>query len=292
MGKYFTRVYREIWDDPDFYQLTEIGKLVYLYLITTPIGSQFGIFKAGFASLHEASRLPEKSFRKGFQETSAKGFVKYSKEHLLVWIPRYVPRNPPNNPKVIMGWGNAWNQLPDCELKTESYFSILKFIQGFNADWVKHFESSFERPIERATESSIDSPSEHTVQCSEFSVQNSVFRETQSAGARGDDFELFWSSYPKKSDKKKARASWKKSKTLPSIEVILEALEKQKQSDQWQRGIIPLPTTWINNDRWEDEIQSQLGTGLAPVPNETKEEGARRRNQEVIDNYARREIKT
>ena len=38
---------------------------------------------------------------------------------------------------------------------------------------------------------------------------------------------------------------------------MLEALEKQKLSDQWQeKQFIPHPTTWLSQGRWEDEIET------------------------------------
>lgn len=67
------------------------------------------------------------------------------------------------------------------------------------------------------------------------------------------DFETFYTSYPRKVGKKKAMAIFLKldKELLP---VILQALEKVKQSDQWKDPqFIPHPTTWLNQARWEDE---------------------------------------
>lgn len=73
------------------------------------------------------------------------------------------------------------------------------------------------------------------------------------------DFENFWQEYPKKAGKKKARVSFLKLKKdlLPTI---LDALEKQKSSPAWQDNdgkYIPYLATWINGERWEDEVQTQ-----------------------------------
>ena len=38
---------------------------------------------------------------------------------------------------------------------------------------------------------------------------------------------------------------------------MIQAVEKQKQSTQWQRDggqYIPHPATWLNQERWEDEV--------------------------------------
>jgi hypothetical protein len=70
-----------------------------------------------------------------------------------------------------------------------------------------------------------------------------------------DGFDIFWNSYPRKVNKREAIEKWNKAK-LPNIEIILKAFEEQKNTDQWQKDngkFIPHPTTWINNERWNDE---------------------------------------
>lgn len=79
------------------------------------------------------------------------------------------------------------------------------------------------------------------------------------------NFVLFWTAYPKKLGKKKALLRWKhlaREKDFVSITVplILAAIQKQKQSEQWQKDggkFIPHPATWLNGDRWEDEVKQK-----------------------------------
>ena len=75
-------------------------------------------------------------------------------------------------------------------------------------------------------------------------------------------FELFWSVYPNKKSKKTAFEKFKRidfKKT--SFESIMISLEKQKQSDDWTKNggqYVPMPQTWIFNERWTDEIQAPV----------------------------------
>ena len=74
----------------------------------------------------------------------------------------------------------------------------------------------------------------------------------------GDDaFAEFWSAYPRKDSKAKAKASWDKLKPDKKLfSRIMAALEQHKRSDQWSRDggqYIPYPATWLNQRRWEDE---------------------------------------
>src|SRR3990167_10204389 len=65
-------------------------------------------------------------------------------------------------------------------------------------------------------------------------------------------FEQFWQAYPRKVAKELAR------KKLPignELGKILQALEAQKKSKQWQDSqFIPHPATWLGQRRWEDEL--------------------------------------
>lgn len=72
-------------------------------------------------------------------------------------------------------------------------------------------------------------------------------------------FDKFWQAYPKKVSKKQAQKSWKKiNPSLELFEKILKALEMVKQTEQWEKDngkFIPYPATWLNQERWTDEIK-------------------------------------
>lgn len=66
-------------------------------------------------------------------------------------------------------------------------------------------------------------------------------------------FDEFWAAYPKKKAKGDAEKAWKGVKT--DLSVILSALERQKQSIDWQKDggkYIPYPASWLRAKRWED----------------------------------------
>jgi uncharacterized protein YdaU (DUF1376 family) len=68
-------------------------------------------------------------------------------------------------------------------------------------------------------------------------------------------FEDFWKAYPKREGKKAAEKAWNKER--PDLAVVLKAIEAQKQKPGWQdpsKQFIPQPVTWLNNQRWLDEV--------------------------------------
>lgn len=71
-------------------------------------------------------------------------------------------------------------------------------------------------------------------------------------------FERFWFEYPRKTDKKKSERAFSRIANIRELfPEIMQALERQKRSDQWTKdgGIyIPHPTTWLNGERWKDEV--------------------------------------
>lgn len=70
-------------------------------------------------------------------------------------------------------------------------------------------------------------------------------------------FDKFWEVYPKKVGKEAARKAFAKVKV--PLETLIAAIEKQKKSKQWtkEKGqYIPHPATWLNQGRWEDELET------------------------------------
>ena len=73
-----------------------------------------------------------------------------------------------------------------------------------------------------------------------------------------EGFDAFWNLYPKKQGKGACKKIWKKIKVSGELlNIVLAAVEKQKQSKQWTKEngqFIPMPATWLNQERWDDEI--------------------------------------
>ena len=76
-------------------------------------------------------------------------------------------------------------------------------------------------------------------------------------------FDGFWAFYPRHTSKQAAIKAWDKLKPSDElIAVIGKALRRQKASEEWQNGIgIPYPSTYLNNQRWTDEVDVRIDTG-------------------------------
>ena len=76
-------------------------------------------------------------------------------------------------------------------------------------------------------------------------------------------FEKFWEYYPRLQDgskpaKARAVRAWDKLRPDDTtIDQMATALRRQKESEQWKRGIgIPYASSWLNGRRWEDDYQA------------------------------------
>ena len=88
--------------------------------------------------------------------------------------------------------------------------------------------------------------------------KDKISKENIDSSASDTAFVAFWEKYPYKVGKKAAWKAWQKVKYTPELGAkIMTALEAWKQSPQWTKDAgryIPHPATWINGERWEDEV--------------------------------------
>ncbi len=99
-------------------------------------------------------------------------------------------------------------------------------------------------------------------------IENTADKPPVSSGS----FERFWSAYPKKVGKQAAKKVF--SRVKEPVETLLTAIERQKCSIQWSRDngqYIPNPATWLNQGRWEDELEPEKASqGDNGIPEDLK----------------------
>lgn len=81
-----------------------------------------------------------------------------------------------------------------------------------------------------------------------------------------DEFAEWYSAYPRKEAKGAARKAFKTARKKTSLESLMAGLTRYTESIQGkERTFIALPGSWLNAERWEDEIPN--GTHTAPPKN-------------------------
>lgn len=94
-------------------------------------------------------------------------------------------------------------------------------------------------------------------------------------------FPEFWAAWPagiRKVGKQQALNKWATLGCASTAALILQHVEWLKAQDEWKRGFIPMPTTYLNQQRWidweapkpvpqqPDALQKILSHKGAPMP--------------------------
>lgn len=85
--------------------------------------------------------------------------------------------------------------------------------------------------------------------------QESVVNPNRACAREGGRFGEFWTLYPRKVARKAALRNWIKSKLDQHADVIIAAIQLQR--DEFMRrevDKVPHAATWLNGERWKDEV--------------------------------------
>lgn len=97
-------------------------------------------------------------------------------------------------------------------------------------------------------------------------------------------FQEFWCAYPRHENKKKAMDIWKRKKLDKKAELIISDTINRKMNHQpWLDGFIPHATTYLNGERWDDNISEKISNGKNNLP-----ESKQNRASKSLDEYLRR----
>ncbi len=89
-------------------------------------------------------------------------------------------------------------------------------------------------------------------------THNPLIKDSSANGASTSArFEDFWKFYPTKKNKKKSKEIWSRKKLDSKADTLINDLKERTAKDRgWKEGYIPLPSTYLNGERWEDAIDT------------------------------------
>jgi len=149
----------------------------------------------------------------------------------------------------------------------EKGYVFVKIIYREGTKEILHrYLSIVKDPIEEKLNTPIEENFKENITGVNSTVNNSPI--TPKGIAYSERFERFWKAYPSKVGK---RVAWKAFQKLhvddSLLDTMMKAIEVQKHSDKWKRGIIPNPSTWLNQGRWEDEQSANSKASESPTGN-------------------------
>jgi len=88
-------------------------------------------------------------------------------------------------------------------------------------------------------------------------ISNKEIKVIKSNSNKDILFDQFWSIYPVKKVKKTAEQKWSKLNDDAKKAILQDIPKRIQNDDSWIRGFIPHPTTYLNQERWNDEITTR-----------------------------------
>lgn len=231
-----------IWGDPWFTELSANGKMVFMYLLTNERSTAAGIFDLSPRRMAFDIGIDQSTAESSLEECS--GRVRWWPEHSIVWVVNFF-RHQAVNDNFLKSAQRTYAELPE-DVKRE----VAETYPDFDAN-----------PYGTPTEPVPTGTPTHTHIAKSEELTASSDQGTEEVNAREQKptrFTEFWQAYPKKVGKGAAAKAFKAVKWREiEFAVLMAALERQKQSGQWREEngrFIPNPATWLNQERWGDEL--------------------------------------
>ncbi len=264
MAAKYRKISVQIWNDQKFRQLSDDGKLVFIFVLTHPHMSAIGGMRGTTEGLAAELKWSPKRLSEAFREATERDMVRYDEEACLMILPNFIKHNRPESPNVVVSWQKAFEEMPESYLKFELFQCIERQSAALPDTFAKAFGS-----LREAFAKSMPNQEQEQEQEQEKEIVGAAAPVRSRSRAKEDDAEAeekfaeFWEAYPRKENRKKALAAWKKGQCWNGkFQEIMAALTEQKKNPRWLEDVkyIPHPTTWLNGERWADEIS----TGCAP----------------------------
>lgn len=124
MGRY-TTVKCDLWIDPKVEDLVPMGKLLYAYLLTCPLGNSAGYYRLPIGQIALNLSMSKEDFVPTLM--TEKGLWVYDEKTSQVFIPTYLKHNPAKGIKQHKGIANQLMTLTKCHLHKDFMWQMQKF---------------------------------------------------------------------------------------------------------------------------------------------------------------------
>lgn len=247
-------VYRNIslsfWTDRKVEdEFTPEDKYMYLYLLTNPYTNICGCYEI---SIKQMSR------QTGYNEESISRIISR-----LEYVHDVIRYSNDTQEVLILRWAK-YNWTRSEKLRKPIQKTIENIKQASFREYVGQLLDTRDDTVSIPYPYPMDTTVTVTV-TDTVSVTDTVPKKI--TRNRDAEFDAFWAQYPKKESKAAARKAWNKIKAS-EVQEIMDSLGQHKASAQWQREdgrFIPYAATWLNNRRWEDELEPLPGPSPAEI---------------------------
>jgi hypothetical protein len=124
-----------MWRSTDFRNMGPLppsAPALWLYLLTGEHRTKVpGLFVLGVGTMSDDLRWQPAAVRKHIKTLVDQHHVRMDDSSNVVWLPKALDHNPPENPNVVMGWKRDWQAIPESPLKNEAKDAIREWFSTF-----------------------------------------------------------------------------------------------------------------------------------------------------------------
>jgi hypothetical protein len=125
----YGKVHTTFWSSQTIASLSDDGRLLALYLMTSPHTTIAGVFRLPDGYVAEDLRWPAERVAKGFAELFENGFANRCETTKWVWIIKHLVWNPPENPNQRKAAIKCADQVPSqCAWKVAFSQSVAEIL--------------------------------------------------------------------------------------------------------------------------------------------------------------------
>lgn len=231
------------WTDKWFRKLKPKQKVLFIYLWTNNHKNIAGLYEIDFEIIAFETGISLKEIGPLIDSLIPKVLYDYDEGSVFVvnFIRKQFMRTPKISPKIIQGITKSLIAMDGSSLIGE----FLKEYSELNIEYIY--------PINRV----------YIYPSGEGGGEGKGVAKKKSDLKYTKNFLLFYDAYPKKQDKEKAFKSFCKIDPDENLlNIMIESVQAFKKTDDWKKEkgtFVPMPSTWLNNKRWKDEVKVDVG---------------------------------
>lgn len=205
-------------------KLNPLDRYLFLYFLTNEKTNLAGVYESPLRTISNETGIEKEEVIRMLERL--KGKVEY--KNGWVCLINFVKHQNLNNYSISKGIDNEMNKVPkDIRL------------------WVDNIRNKTSGiPVVDESYTTTDNRIESNL------IKSNLKEEKNSP------FLQFWTSYPKRENKKGCETKWNKEKYNSQIKEILIFIEKAKETDRWKKGFIKAPLVFLNQENWNDDLET------------------------------------
>ena len=121
----FTKIHEEIWDSLKEKEVSDNGKLLFIYLFSCKHRNIIGLYKLPQEYISADLGQPIRKVKQTVKELFEKGLIIYDEKSTIVFLKGFLEHNPLQNAKMEQGAMAVFKGLPGNSL-LEDFHTVLK----------------------------------------------------------------------------------------------------------------------------------------------------------------------